>query len=197
MKTFSDWIDLPFYLFWILALRAGGSFRWFRIRQTFGAMACVVQYEITFRIPFGSEGHANVYVIQLIDGGTLVVTGQNSDKLEGVRARQYDYYLSLFLNSAWLFWNRHVRSAFGQIYHFTTDIDSGEVFPIRRYDRNGGWQPYPQKFKYLSEIEAQFLVKLPNYSEVHSVCRSAASVNGNPEIGLNFLLCQRRFLRQK
>jgi hypothetical protein len=179
MKSLSDWLDLPFYLIWIFFLKRSGSLHWFRGRRMAGTGGSVTQYEVIFCVPAGSKGHANVYVVEATAGETLIVTGQIANREEGVRAREYDYLLPLFFNQAWLISNGHLHSAFANIFHFTADMESGELMQTWGPPQEKSQCPFSQKFRRLSEIADRYMIKFPVYLQGSKTLQSG---NGSLEI---------------
>jgi hypothetical protein len=166
----------------------------------------VSQYNIVFRVARNSKGHANVYVVRARHYGILVVTGQIADPGEGVRALENDYAIAGALGRLWLLTNGHWRAAFARIYHYTADMDTGELVLTWREGQVRGWQPFPYKLTYLSEIEDHFAVVLPDYYGIRPARRTREPLHsdylmllgtsiGSPVRCMNGFGRDRRFLR--
>jgi hypothetical protein len=141
----------------------------FRFRATLVAShSRLVQYEIVFRIANGSEGHANVYLVNAGNDQTLVVIGQIMDASDGPRVLENDHALAFALGRFWLLRLGRISAAFGEIYHFTADIDSGQLVETWRAGETPGWQPFPSKLKSIAQVEEVFDVVFPSYRGARS-----------------------------
>jgi hypothetical protein len=121
------------------------------------------QYDIVFRIANCSQGHANIYIVKTKNCGTLIITGQIADRSEGVRVLENDHYLASAFGRIWLLRNAQFAAARGDIHYFTACMDSGELVPTWRKGEVRGWKPFPDKLKYVSQIEDRFDVILSDY----------------------------------
>jgi hypothetical protein len=123
----------------------------------------LAQYDVVFRISNGSEGHANVYVVNAGNNRTLIVTGQIRDRSEGARVLENDHGLALALGRFWLLTRARLGAVLGEVYHFTADMDSGKLVETWRDGDVPGWRPFASKLTYVSQIEERFKVVFPTY----------------------------------
>ena len=147
-----------------------------RLRATL--VAChsrLAQYDVVFRTANGSEAHANVYLVNAGNDQTLVVTGQIMDPSDGPRVLENDHVLALALGRFWLLSRARISAAFGDVYHFTADMDSGQLVETWREGEAPGWQPFSSKLKSISQIEKAFHVVFPGYRGARP-----AKQGGNP-----------------
>jgi hypothetical protein len=144
-----------------------GNLRWTRLKSD----CHVSRYDVFFRVANGSEGHANVYVVKTEKDGTLVITGQIADRSDGVRAIENDHDLAFAFGRLWLLRNGHLGAVMGDVHHFTADLDSGELVSTWREGEIRGWESFPYRVKYISQIEDRFTVILGDYCGMRAARR--------------------------
>jgi hypothetical protein len=156
-----------------------------RLRATL--VAChsrLAQYDLVFRTANGSEGHANVYLVKAGNDQTLVVTGQIMDPSDGPRVLENDHVLAFALGRFWLLRRARIGAAFGEVYHFTADMDSDQIVETWREGEAPGWQPFPSKLKSISQIEQTFDVVFPSYRGARSAIHDGNPIKADDAISL-------------
>lgn len=144
----------------------------------------LAQYDVVFRISNGSEGHANVYLVNAGNDRTLIVTGQIRDRSEGARVLENDHALALALGRFWLLSRARLGAVLGEVYHFTADMDSGKLVETWREGELPGWRPFPSKLTYVSQTEERFKVVFPGYRGARSARHCGESIKAEDAISL-------------
>jgi hypothetical protein len=150
------------------------------LARTYG----LAQYDIVFRIPNGSEGHANLYLVNAGNHRTLIVTGQIADHSEGPRVLENDHALAFALGRLWLLGRTRLSAATGEVFHFTADMDSGKLVETWRYGEAAGWRPFPVKLDSIFEVENRFGIRFPSYRGARSPRYGADSIKADDAISL-------------
>jgi hypothetical protein len=149
-----------------------------------GCSSRLAQYDVVFRISNGSQGHANVYLVNAGNNRTLIITGQIRDRSEGVRVLENDHALALALGRFWLLTRGRLSAVLGEVHHFTADMDSGELVETWRDGDVPGWRPFPSKLRCVSQIEERFQVVLPGYRGARSAGYCGESIKAEDAISL-------------
>lgn len=113
------------------------------------------QYDVIFRTRTGSGGHANVYLIKTVSNGTLIITGQVADRSEGVQVLENDHDVAFAFGRGWLIRVGHLSAAMGELHHFTANLDTGELRPIRRAAIRLLWSASGQRLRAANDDLAQ------------------------------------------